>query len=780
MKKKGLVLVLLFCLFLSGIGAKAAEVGQFELVTNAAQIKVGDQIVIVANGSDFALSTTQNSNNRGQASVTKNATTKTVTFGADVQIINIEAGKTANTLAFYVEGDTKGYLYAAGGTSTKNNYLKTQASLNAAGSWYITVDDSGIATIKTSDTSVVKNIMRYNSSSKLFSCYSSGQADICIYRLITEADVSSPKFEVTNSPNAAILVGKTHQLGIDENSIEHCKLEDITWTSDNTSVATVDSTGLVTAVGVGKANINACVNGEVIVSVPVNTYSHDNDLNNKVKAYYGTGDYTKKTEIHLTQEAWSQFKGIIHSKATLNRTTYYGKDHILMGDFDGGFNEINSGYMNNKNGNMDHFEFSGDKSNPYINQSKSVSDTTIEEYYVALDDMVDADFFNGWELVGTSYQYKISNKAAADINPLVKDFLWFTAPGISDEVFSSSNGLGNYISQEGLTLIMEEDSHPDYGSYLSLRVVLDILDVGKVRTPEQIQQWKDENNGVLVVPDDEELTLAEARVYKGHACFNENGDVNDLYVDKALESVVTKYTTNDQNQKLTDSLALDTESIVELFGKKKTVKITWSATCEVGTAEIKNNALLYNNPSADNEVTLKAVFTLDKVSKEIEFKVKQLKYVEPAAAEELAVFNFGANISTTEHKDGSTDKTTYSETVNGYTLNLTGGSKMYPSSYDAKGNSCIKFGSSSAAGKCSFTVPENVTEVIIYVAGYKKDAAKIQINNGTIQIITTLSNDGAYTAITINTTSNKTISFTTASGGYRCMMDSIVFKGQNN
>ena len=73
-----------------------------------------------------------------------------------------------------------------------------------------------------------------------------------------------------------------------------------------------------------------------------------------------------------------------------------------------------------------------------------------------------------------------------------------------------------------------------------------------------------------------------------------------------------------------------------------------------------------------------------------------------SAATTTIVFQLGANGSAS-HNDG-TEKTSYSETKDGYTLSLTGGSKMYTGARDAKGNSCIKLGTSSAAGKFSFTV----------------------------------------------------------------------------
>ena len=141
--------------------------------------------------------------------------------------------------------------------------------------------------------------------------------------------------------------------------------------------------------------------------------------------------------------------------------------------------------------------------------------------------------------------------------------------------------------------------------------------------------------------------------------------------------------------------------------------------------------------------------------------------------EPVATFNLGDD-GTASHKDGSAAKTTYTETNNGYTLNIANGSKMYPSSYDAKGNSCIKFGSSSAAGSCSFTVPDDVVLVKIYIAKYKSNKTIVTVN-GTEYTLEKNSNDGAYDIITVDTSSNKTVSFTTVSGSPRAMMNTIEF-----
>lgn len=141
---------------------------------------------------------------------------------------------------------------------------------------------------------------------------------------------------------------------------------------------------------------------------------------------------------------------------------------------------------------------------------------------------------------------------------------------------------------------------------------------------------------------------------------------------------------------------------------------------------------------------------------------------------ELAVFNLGADGSAS-HNDGS-GKTSYSETVDGITLSITSGTNMYTGARDAKGNSCLKFGSSKAVGSCKFEVPANVTKVIIAVAKYKANTTKVSVN-GTTHTLTKNSNDGQYDLIEIDTTSVRTITFATVSGGVRAMMNTITFIG---
>ena len=154
------------------------------------------------------------------------------------------------------------------------------------------------------------------------------------------------------------------------------------------------------------------------------------------------------------------------------------------------------------------------------------------------------------------------------------------------------------------------------------------------------------------------------------------------------------------------------------------------------------------------------------ITKECE---KEFGYVDNSKIQ----FEFGEN-SDKSNVESSDAINSYEETVNGMTLTLTNMSKVYKDCYDKKGNSCIKLGTSSVVGSFEFTVPNEVNKVIIYVAGRQSKTVGINVN-GKTQTITTLSDNGDYTAVEVDTSSNKTVTFATTSSGYRCMINAIEF-----
>lgn len=168
-------------------GVNFAESVVYELVTDPSELTVDSKIIIVASDYNVALSTTQNSNNRGQAAVTKDGNTISDPNPA-VQVITIEDGTKDGTVAFNVGG---GYLFAA---SSGSNWLRTEDDLSDNSSWAVTIAD-GVATIKAQGTNT-RNWLRYNSATnygQLFSCYASGQSDVSIYKRQGTGSAPLPK-----------------------------------------------------------------------------------------------------------------------------------------------------------------------------------------------------------------------------------------------------------------------------------------------------------------------------------------------------------------------------------------------------------------------------------------------------------------------------------------------------------------------------------------------------------------------------------------------------------
>ena len=161
--------------FTKNESASGAGSGTATLVTDASTLAVGDKVVILNSEGTYALSTTQNANNR--KAVETEATDGVVNLASDIQILTLENGLNEGQLAFQTGS---GYLYAA---STSSNHLKTKATLDNKGSFNISIDAAGIATIKANQSA--RNWLRFNENNgtPIFSCYTSGQTDVSIYKV---------------------------------------------------------------------------------------------------------------------------------------------------------------------------------------------------------------------------------------------------------------------------------------------------------------------------------------------------------------------------------------------------------------------------------------------------------------------------------------------------------------------------------------------------------------------------------------------------------------------
>ncbi len=152
-------------------------VQEYQLVTSADQLVAGRTYLIVNVANGKALGTTQNNNNRSAADVTiENDIISTI----DNTVCELTLGMAGGKWTFFDAGwgNNGGYLYAA---SSSANHLKTQAPNNANGQWNITIGEEGAATLAAQGSNS-HNLLKYNNQSVIFSCYASGQQDVCLFR----------------------------------------------------------------------------------------------------------------------------------------------------------------------------------------------------------------------------------------------------------------------------------------------------------------------------------------------------------------------------------------------------------------------------------------------------------------------------------------------------------------------------------------------------------------------------------------------------------------------
>lgn len=159
----------------SAVSPEGADAYVYSLVTDASTLAAGDQFVIVNEEASVAMGAERSTKtNREQVDVT--ITDHTITELPDgVKIV--ELVKTSSKW-FLKVGD----VYLCASSSSSNEISTTSDTFNANAKATITIDGTTGAAAITFTGDKTRNIIRYNSSNKLFSCYSFGQKDVYIYR----------------------------------------------------------------------------------------------------------------------------------------------------------------------------------------------------------------------------------------------------------------------------------------------------------------------------------------------------------------------------------------------------------------------------------------------------------------------------------------------------------------------------------------------------------------------------------------------------------------------
>lgn len=151
------------------------DVYLYTKVTNKTELTDGCTVLIGNTAGTYALGG-QNTNNRAAVEVSQNPDNENQIYFTGTDVKELTVGISGSYYTFY-DSEYPGYLYAA---SSSANHLKTQTTLDNNGEFDITITD-GVASME-AQGSYTRNLLKYNSGSALFSCYSSGQANPAIYK----------------------------------------------------------------------------------------------------------------------------------------------------------------------------------------------------------------------------------------------------------------------------------------------------------------------------------------------------------------------------------------------------------------------------------------------------------------------------------------------------------------------------------------------------------------------------------------------------------------------
>lgn len=228
---------------------EVAGTDKFELVTDASKLADGDVIILAyenAEGKAWALSTTQNTNNRAANSV-EIEDDGTIIPGSSIQQITLEEG-------FYFNvGD--GYLYAA---SSSGNQMKTEANADDNAKANISIADNGDATIIFQGANTRNHLrFNYNGGNPMFSCYAESSSVVTLPRIYRKITGDTPV--LADAELAYDVVTFTATIGEDNEFpvLSNPNELPVTYTSSDENVATIDEDGNITLVAAGETTITA-------------------------------------------------------------------------------------------------------------------------------------------------------------------------------------------------------------------------------------------------------------------------------------------------------------------------------------------------------------------------------------------------------------------------------------------------------------------------------------------------------------------------------------------
>lgn len=166
------------------VTVNATVVEHVEPVTSAyvlaTSITSGKRYVI-ASGTEGTVQVMAEQRNNNRGVVAAEITNGVLNVSDEYEFV-IESASTEDASGYSIyDEDIPGYLYAA---ASGSNHLKTESALDNNGIWTITFNADGSASI-VAESSSNRNVMQYNGTSTLFSCYgSASQAPVYLFEKV--------------------------------------------------------------------------------------------------------------------------------------------------------------------------------------------------------------------------------------------------------------------------------------------------------------------------------------------------------------------------------------------------------------------------------------------------------------------------------------------------------------------------------------------------------------------------------------------------------------------
>ena len=249
-------MMLLMAAVLMGVGTAWAD-DTYQRITSTDDLEIDAEYIIVSETNSVAMGTIDNSKGQG-ISVTISNGQISLSSSSTVNVLTLGGSSSGYTLLGSQDNNYIGY----GGNNSTKLAANAKASTNSY-KWTISFSGNNVSIANVETTN--RYIKGYNTN-KDFRAYATGNgSDVQLYKKVTaSANATSVTIDDSNLSNTNLFDGTAAgslSATVKDKDGQDISGATVTWTSENTSVATIANNGAVTLVAAGTTKITASYAG---------------------------------------------------------------------------------------------------------------------------------------------------------------------------------------------------------------------------------------------------------------------------------------------------------------------------------------------------------------------------------------------------------------------------------------------------------------------------------------------------------------------------------------